>query len=153
MHTRVLRRTCTCTTLLCGTCINWLLSSRYACKPHGSLCLHMVFAQATSVHGQIACLTNTLPLHIHTCLATAQRTPVMRESDTSVRRIVHVTILIIVFSQPLKAFSWLLSISVSCEKCPASVTLDAHSSAPTPIQTLRVVAQKSYRKGRCGEVR
>ena len=113
----------------------------------------MVFAQAISVHGQIACLTYTLPLHIQTCLATAQRTPVMRESDTSVRRIVHVTILITVFSQPLKAFSGLLSLSVSREKCPASVTLDAHSSAPTPIQTLQVVAQNSYRKGRCGEER
>ena len=30
----------------------------------------MVFAQAISVHGQIVCLTNTLPLHNQTCRAT-----------------------------------------------------------------------------------
>ena len=32
----------------------------------------MVFAQAISVHGQIVCLTNTLPLHLQTCRATRQ---------------------------------------------------------------------------------
>ena len=31
-----------------------------------------VFAQAISVQGQIVCLTNTLPLHIQTCLATLE---------------------------------------------------------------------------------
>ena len=34
-----------------------------------SLLHMMVFAQAISVHGRIVCLTNTLSLHIQTCLA------------------------------------------------------------------------------------
>ena len=56
--TRVLRRTCTCTSLLCGMCKKLATVITLRVQTSWESLFHMmVFAQAISVHGQIVYLT------------------------------------------------------------------------------------------------